>query len=70
LPASTATDRQSLEQRLYLDPTVAAELRQALGAGATLSDPEALDRAAAALRARANILGAQAQTLRAKSRAP
>jgi hypothetical protein len=67
---SLSTDRQSFEQRLYLDPATAAELRQALGATGATSDPEALERAAAALRARAHTLKAQAQALLAKSRAP
>jgi len=70
LPATAATDHRSLDQRFYLDPTTAAELRQALGTGATLSDPDALERAAAALRARARALASQAETLRARSRAP
>jgi hypothetical protein len=63
-------DRQSLEQRLYLDPATAAELRHVLGASGATSDPDALDRAAATLRARARDLNAQAQSLLAKSRAP
>ena len=63
-------DRQSFEQRLYLDPATAAELRHVLGAAGATSDPEALDRAAATLRARARALNAQAQSLLAKSRAP
>jgi hypothetical protein len=58
------------EQRLFLDPTMAVELRQALGAGAGSSDPDALDRAATALRTRARQLAQQADTLRRKSRAP
>jgi hypothetical protein len=64
-----ALDRQAIDQRLYLDPTTAAELRQVLGTSAA-SDPDALDRAASALRARARALQAQAQTLLQKSRAP
>ena len=58
-----------LEQRLYLDPTTAAGLRQALGAAGS-GDPDALTRAANALRARARSLSAQAETLRRKSRTP
>jgi hypothetical protein len=64
------SDRQALEQRLYLDPTTAAELRQALGAGGGALAPDALERGAAALRARARVLDAQARALRAISRAP
>ena len=63
-------DRQAIDQRLYLDPTTAAELRQVLGPSGAASDPDALDRAASALRARARALQAQAQTLLQKSRAP
>jgi hypothetical protein len=70
LPQAGFADRQALEQRLYLDPTTAAELRHALGAGGGALDPDALERGAAALRARARVLDAQARALRAKSRAP
>jgi len=70
LPQTAGLDRQSLEQRLYLDPATAAELRHVLGASGATSDPDALDRAAATLRARARDLNAQAQSLLAKSRAP
>jgi hypothetical protein len=55
------------EQRLFLDPAAAAELRQALAAGGG-TDPRALERAAATLRARARQLGEQAEALRRKSR--
>jgi hypothetical protein len=70
LTSSAATDRQAVEQRLYLDPATAAELRHALGAGNAKLDPEALERGAAALRARARALEAQARGLRTQSRAP
>ena len=70
LPQSGFADRQALEQRLYLDPTTAAELRQALGAGGGALAPDALERGAAALRARARVLDAAARALRAKSRTP
>jgi len=63
-------DRQTIDQRLYLDPTTAAELRQVLGGSGAASDPDALDRAASALRARARALQVQAQTLLQKSRVP
>jgi hypothetical protein len=68
--APTVGAEHAVEQRLYLDPATAAELRQALGSGATSTDPEALDRAATALRARARQLDQQADSLRRKSRAP
>jgi len=67
---SGTADRQAVEQRLFLDPATAAELRQALGAGGAALDPEALERGAAALHARARTLKARAQELRARSRAP
>jgi hypothetical protein len=70
LPQTAGLDRQSFEQRLYLDPATAAELRHVLGAAGATSDPDALDRAAATLRARARALNAQAQSLLVKSRAP
>ena len=70
IPQTVVQDRQSFEQRLYLDPTTAAELRHALGAAGATSDPDALDRAATVLRARARALSAQAQALLVKSRAP
>jgi hypothetical protein len=63
-------DRQAFEQRLYLDPATAAELRHVLGAAGATSDPEALDRAAETLRARARALNAQAQSLLTRSRTP
>jgi hypothetical protein len=69
LAPGVSADRQ-LEQRLFLDPTTAAELRQVLGAGAAISDPDALDRAAAALRARARELGQRADAIRRKILAP
>ncbi len=70
LTQNAGLDRQSFEQRLYLDPATAAELRHALGGAGAASDPDALDRAAAALRARAQALNAQAKSLLAKSRTP
>ena len=70
LAQTAGLDRQSFEQRLYLDPATAAELRHVLGAAGATSDPEALDRAAATLRARARALNAQAQSLLTKSRTP
>jgi hypothetical protein len=70
IPQTVAQDRQSFEQRLYLDPTTVAELRHALGTAGATSDPDALDRAATVLRARARALSAQAQALLVKSRAP
>ena len=66
LMSASLADRQAVEQRLFLDPATAAELRQALGgAGATLT-PDALDRGAAALRSKARFLDAQARALRSR----
>jgi len=67
LAPTVASDRTA-EQRFFLDPTTVAELRQALGMGGVGADPEALDRAAAALHARARQLSQQADSLRRKSR--
>jgi hypothetical protein len=70
LVSSAGADRQAVEQRLYLDPATAAELRHALGAGGASLEPEALERGAVALRARARLLETQARTVRAQIRAP
>ena len=70
LAQTAGLDRQAFEQRLYLDPATAAELRHVLGATGAASDPDALDRAAATLRARARALNAQAQSLLVKSQEP
>jgi hypothetical protein len=69
-PLAQGLDRPSFEQHLYLDPATVAELRHVLGATGAMSDPDALDRAAATLRARARTLNAQAQALLVRSRAP
>jgi hypothetical protein len=70
-PLATAlpTDHLS-DQRLYLDPTMAAEVRDALSAALANSDPNALARAAAILRTRAHDLAEQAASLRRRSQAP
>jgi hypothetical protein len=68
--SATSADRQLVEQRLYLDPATAAELRHALGPGGAALEPDALDRGAVALRARARALAAEARALRARSLAP
>lgn len=68
LAPTVVLDRPA-EQRLFLDPTAAAELRQVLAAGGG-GDPRTLERAAATLRARARQLGEQAEALRRKSRGP
>ncbi len=68
LAPTVVLDRPT-EQRLFLDPTAAAELRQVLATGGG-GDPRTLERAAATLRARARQLGEQAEALRRKSRGP
>jgi hypothetical protein len=70
LVPSGLADRQAVEQRLFLDPATAAELRQALGAAGAPLDPDALARGAAALRSKARILDVQARALRTRSRVP
>lgn len=67
--APTVAFDHPTEQRLFLDPTSAAELRQVLAAGGG-TDPRALERAAATLRARARQLNDQAEALRRQSRGP
>lgn len=69
LPTGT-NDKQTLDQRLYLDPTTAAELRHALGTSSLGSDPDALEKAAATLRARSRRLGDESKALRVRSQMP
>ena len=66
LPQTAGLDRQSFEQRLYLDPATAAELRHVLGAAGATADPNALDRAAETLRARPSLERAGAILARQK----
>jgi hypothetical protein len=54
--------------RMVLDPTAAAELRRLDSTGKPLSELERLERAAAALRARAQGLEAEARALRTRAR--
>jgi hypothetical protein len=68
--SQTAPSQLSVEQHLFLDPATAAELRQALGPVDSPLDPDALDRAAATLHARARALDEEARRLRSQSRAP
>ncbi len=68
--SQTVPGQLSVEPHLFLDPATAAELRQALGPVDSPLDPGALDRAAAALYARARALDEDARRLRAQSRAP
>jgi hypothetical protein len=67
-PAPAPTSTVTPQLRAFLDPATAAELKR-LESGAAASDPAALERAAALLRARASQLGAQAEQLRARARA-
>jgi hypothetical protein len=53
--------------RALIDPAALAELRRAEAAGRTLSEPEKMARAAAALRARVQALEAEAAALRARA---
>jgi hypothetical protein len=69
LAAGLSPDHLS-DLHLYLDPTMAAEVREALSAASSTSDPSALARAAAILRARARELARQAERLERKSQAP
>jgi hypothetical protein len=70
LPASPVSERSAVEQRLFLDPATASELRQALGSAGENWNADALEQAATLLRTRARGLELQARALLAKSRAP
>jgi hypothetical protein len=57
-----------LQLRALLDPESLASIQKLERAGKPISDAEALDKAAAVLRQRAQTLDAQARTMRAKTR--
>ncbi len=54
--------------RTLLDPASLADIRQSLSASGSLSDPDALEAAATALRQRARLLREQASALRVRAR--
>jgi hypothetical protein len=68
--ASDSAAPLSVQLRNVLDPATLVELRRLEGVGGARSNVEALERAAAALRARAERLQAQSQNLRARSHQP
>jgi hypothetical protein len=69
--SATGTDTSSLSAQLrdLLDPATLAEIRRLEASSAPGAAIEALERAAAALRARADRLSGQSQALRARSHA-
>ncbi|HLK90599.1 MAG TPA: hypothetical protein VKZ18_11930 [Polyangia bacterium] len=68
--AMPATTTLSLELRDLLDPATVADIRRLEGAKASGSSLQALERAVAALRARADTLDGQARAMRQTARAP
>jgi hypothetical protein len=68
--AGTPTTALSLELRDLLDPATVADIRRLEGAKGPTASLQALERAVAALRARAEALDGQARTMRAAARTP
>lgn len=68
--AGTPATALSLELRDLLDPATVADIRRLEGAKGPAASVQALERAVAALRARAQTLDGQARTMRAAARTP
>jgi hypothetical protein len=68
--AGTPTTALSLELRDLLDPATVADIRRLEGAKGPAASVQALERAVAALRARADTLDGQARTMRQTARTP
>jgi hypothetical protein len=68
--AGTPTTALSLELRDLLDPATVADIRRLEGAKGPTASVQALERAVAALRARADTLDGQARTMRQSARTP
>jgi hypothetical protein len=69
-PAPLSTDSASKlagQQRTLLDPATLAGIRSSLGQAGSLSDPDAVEAAATALRKHAQALDEQARRLRARA---
>jgi len=67
-PLSTdSATKSALQQRTLLDPATLAGLRNTLSQAGSLSDPDAVDAAATALRNHAQALDEQARRLRARA---
>jgi hypothetical protein len=67
--SGSASDTLSVQLHDLLDPTVLAEIRKLEASRAPGADVQALERAAAAVRARADRLAADSRTLRARGKA-
>jgi hypothetical protein len=67
-PAPQPTSALSTQLRALLDPSTLSEVRRLEQTGKPITDPEALEKLAAALRQRAQALDGQAKDLRAKAR--
>jgi hypothetical protein len=65
--APTGPTRSELAAGTLIDPALRAELQRLEGPGAAANDPDALERAAAALANRARTLELEAKTLRARA---
>jgi hypothetical protein len=68
--AGTPTTALSLELRDLLDPATVADIRRLEGTKGPTASVQALERAVAALRARADTLDGQARTMRQSARTP
>jgi len=68
--AGTPTTALALELRDLLDPATVADIRRLEGAKGPAASVQALERAVAALRARADALDGQARTMRQAARTP
>lgn len=67
-PSPQPTSALSTQLRALLDPYTLSEVRRLEQTGLSITDPEALERLAVALRQRAQALDAQAKDLRVKAR--
>jgi hypothetical protein len=68
--AGTPATALSLELRDLLDPATVADIRRLEGTKGPTASVQALERAVAALRARADVLDGQARSMRATARTP
>lgn len=66
--APSVASKPGLLPRTLLDPASLADVRQTVAAAGSLSDPDAIDAAVAALRQRARALQDQASAMRARAR--
>lgn len=67
-PPPAPTTAVSVQARTLLDPATLAEIQRLEKSGKPLSDADALERAAAALKQRAQALEAQSKAMRTRAR--